>query len=60
MPANPDTVGLIGAAELDAMQPHAILVNTARGSLVDAQALARALRDGQIGGAGLDVYERAR
>lgn len=56
-PGSPDTAGLIGATELEAMRSQAILVNTARGSLVDAEALARALRDGVIGGAGLDVYE---
>jgi glyoxylate reductase len=57
VPATPETAGLIGAAELDAMRPHAVLVNSARGSLVDTDALARALRDGVIGAAGLDVYE---
>jgi glyoxylate reductase len=57
VPASPETEGLIGAPELAAMKPHAILVNSARGSLVDAAALALALRDGEIGGAGLDVYE---
>jgi glyoxylate reductase len=57
VPATPETAGLIGASELEAMRPHAILVNTARGPLVDAEALARALRDRIIGGAGLDVYE---
>jgi glyoxylate reductase len=56
-PATPETAGLIGAPELDAMKSHAVLVNTSRGSLVDAEALARALRDGVIGAAGLDVYE---
>jgi glyoxylate reductase len=39
------------------MQPHAVLVNTARGPLVDSGALARAVADGEIGAAGLDVYE---
>lgn len=57
VPSSPETAGLIGAAELEAMRPHAVLVNTARGSLIDAGALARALRDGIIGAAGLDVYE---
>jgi glyoxylate reductase len=56
-PARPETAGLIGAPELDAMRSHAVLVNTSRGSLVDADALAEALRDGAIGAAGLDVYE---
>jgi glyoxylate reductase len=40
------------------MKSYAILVNTARGTLVDSVALAEALRDGEIGAAGLDVYER--
>jgi glyoxylate reductase len=57
VPASPETNGLIGRDELRAMKREAILVNTARGSLVDASALASALRDGEIGGAGLDVYE---
>lgn len=56
-PATPETTGLIGAPELDAMKSHAVLVNTSRGSLVDAAALAQALHDGAIGAAGLDVYE---
>ena len=56
-PAGPDTRHLIGAPELRAMRPTSILVNTARGSLVDADALAAALSSGAIAGAGLDVYE---
>jgi glyoxylate reductase len=57
VPASPETKRMIGEAELEAMRSHAVLVNTARGPLVDAGALAGALRDGVIGGAGLDVYE---
>jgi len=57
LPAAGETVGLVGPRELAAMKPEAILVNTSRGRLVDSRALARALRDGEIGGAGLDVYE---
>lgn len=48
---------LIGATELRAMKPTAILVNAARGPLVDESALAEALNAGWIGGAGLDVFE---
>jgi glyoxylate reductase len=57
VPATPATIRLIGPQELAAMRQHAILVNTARGSLVDAAALADALRHDAIGAAGIDVYE---
>ncbi|MEQ8662267.1 MAG: D-glycerate dehydrogenase, partial [Gammaproteobacteria bacterium] len=56
-PASPDTYHLIDAARLACMAPHAFLVNTARGDVVDQVALADALAAGRIAGAGLDVYE---
>lgn len=58
VPATPQTHHLIGAAELARMQPHAHLVNIARGDIVDEAALIAALQGGQIAGAGLDVFER--
>lgn len=57
VPASPETEGLVGPEELMAMRSNAVLVNTARGPLVDSSALAEALRDGEIGAAGLDVYQ---
>ena len=56
-PGGPATRHLIGAGELARMQSHAVLVNTARGTLVDSAALADALQSAEIGAAGLDVYE---
>jgi len=56
-PGGEATRHLIGAGELARMQSHAVLVNTARGTLVDSGALATALEKGEIGAAGLDVYE---
>ena len=56
-PLTPDTRHLIGAAELAAMKPTAILINTARGPVVDEAALVTALETGVIAAAGLDVYE---
>lgn len=57
-PLTNETRHMIGARELRLMRPHAVLVNTARGPLVDEAALVRALREGWIAGAGLDVFER--
>ncbi|HEX7080908.1 MAG TPA: D-2-hydroxyacid dehydrogenase [Gammaproteobacteria bacterium] len=54
-PLNDSTRGLIGAPELARMKRDALLINTARGGLVDGAALAQALREGRIGGAGIDV-----
>jgi len=54
-PLADDTRGLIGEAELRAMKPSALLINTARGGIVDEAALIRALREGWIAGAGFDV-----
>ncbi|HEU4599289.1 MAG TPA: D-glycerate dehydrogenase [Solirubrobacterales bacterium] len=56
-PLTPETHHLIGVAELAAMKPSAVLINAARGPIVDERALAEALAGGEIAGAGLDVYE---
>ncbi len=57
MPYNPETHHFIGAAQLAMMKPTSVLVNVARGGIVDDAALIRALKTKQIWGAGLDVYE---
>lgn len=57
VPLSPKTRHMIGGAELAAMKSTAILINTARGPVVDETALVQALRAGQIAGAGFDVYE---
>lgn len=54
-PLNDETYHMIGAAELALMKPDAILINTARGALVDGAALAHALKARRLGGAGIDV-----
>ena len=57
-PHTPETRRLIGPAQIAQMKPGALLVNVARGKLVDEDALIAALREGRIGGAALDVFEQ--
>ena len=57
-PLTPATRGMIGRDELALMKRDAVIINTARGALVDAAALADALRHGRLGGAGIDVLEQ--
>jgi D-3-phosphoglycerate dehydrogenase len=54
------TKGLINSSSIDRMKKGALLINVARGGLIDAEALANALREGRLAGAGLDVYEPER
>ncbi|MFB6286034.1 MAG: NAD(P)-dependent oxidoreductase [Candidatus Bipolaricaulia bacterium] len=56
LPQTPETEGLIGPEEIDQMPDHAILVNVGRAPIVDPAALYDALKDGRLGGAGLDVW----
>lgn len=55
-PGGEATRGIVNTAVMEALGPKGILVNVARGSVVDEEALVRALRDGKLGGAGLDVF----
>jgi len=54
-PLTPETMGLLGRAELSALPAGAVVVNTARGGIIDLDALADLLREGHIAGDGLDV-----
>ena len=56
-PLNDETRGLFDRAVMEGMKPEAILVNTARGGIVEEAALVAALRSGKLGAAGLDVFE---
>jgi D-3-phosphoglycerate dehydrogenase len=58
VPLSEQTLHMIGEPELRKMKPESILINTARGGLVDEEALVRALAEGWIAGAGIDVYEK--
>lgn len=57
LPLTPETKGLIGAEAVAGMKPDAVLINTARGGVLDKNAVAEALRTGKLGGAALDVFE---
>ncbi|MCE3274022.1 MAG: hydroxyacid dehydrogenase, partial [Ramlibacter sp.] len=57
-PLTEQTRGLVDAATVDAMKPGAILVNVSRGPVIDTGAVLRALGEGRLGGAALDVHDR--
>ena len=57
VPQNPETTGMIGAEQIALMKPTAFIINCARGPIVDSEALAAALNEGRIAGAGIDVLE---
>ncbi|MDQ3962866.1 MAG: phosphoglycerate dehydrogenase [Actinomycetota bacterium] len=57
LPKTKETVGIIGARELAEIKPGARIINTARGGLIDEDALLKALRDGRIAGAAIDVFD---
>jgi len=56
LPRNAETTGLIGERELRLVKPGVVVINAARGGIVDENALAVALKDGRVGGAGIDVF----
>lgn len=58
LPLTPETRGLIGEAQLRAMKPNAVIINIGRGAIIDEQALVRALKEGWIAGAALDVFQQ--
>jgi D-3-phosphoglycerate dehydrogenase len=58
LPKTPETVGLIGAAELKKVKPTVRIINAARGGIIDEQALADAIGAGQVAGAGIDVFSK--
>ena len=57
-PSTPETYHLLSKARLSILQPHAYIINTSRGKVLDEEALAELLSEGKIAGAGLDVFER--
>ncbi len=57
LPKTPETKGLIGAEQLAKVKQGVLIVNAARGGLIDESALAEAVREGRVGGAGVDVFE---
>ena len=57
IPVSPETQGLISRDMLALMKPEAIIINTSRGGVIDNEALADALKEGKVAGAGIDVYE---
>ncbi|SFH49634.1 D-3-phosphoglycerate dehydrogenase [Actinopolymorpha cephalotaxi] len=56
LPKTPETLGLVGEAQLATMKPDALVVNAARGGIIDEHALYVALKEGRLGGAGIDVF----
>ena len=57
LPLNSNTKHLISTSQFEAMKKTAVLINTARGGVVDEAAMVEALEEGEIAGVGLDVYE---